>query len=83
LLANTPVRLPVDPRDLKEWSLVMAMTGCLNSIDRQLLECVDGFTIHASGTYCHGDYQVMPLDGLSFISSAEEMIEILRNRNNT
>lgn len=83
LLANTPVRLPEDPRDLKEWSLVMAMTGCLNAIDRELLEGVDGFTIHASGTYSHGDYQVMPLDGFSFIGSAEEMLETLRNRNNT
>ncbi|HEF4758798.1 TPA: hypothetical protein SAN82_001202 [Pseudomonas putida] len=83
LLASTPVRLPDDPRDLKEWSLVMAMTGCLNAIDRELLEGVDGFTIHASGTYCHGDYQVMPLDGFSLIGSAEEMIETLRNPNNT
>jgi hypothetical protein len=82
LLANTPVRLPVDPRNLKEWSLVMAMTGCLNAIDRKLLEGVDGFTIHASGTYCHGDYQVMPFDGLSFVGSAEEMMETLRNRKN-
>ncbi|MNI99218.1 hypothetical protein D3C73_1582390 [compost metagenome] len=60
----------------------MAMTGCLNAIDRQLLESADGFTIHASGIYCHEDYQGMPLDGLSFIGSAEEMIETLRNRNN-
>ncbi|MGW8464719.1 DUF6002 family protein [Pseudomonas sp. CLCA07] len=77
LLANTPVKLPADPRDLKEWSLVMAMTGCLNAIDRQLLEGMDGCTIHASGTYCRGDYEAIPADGLSFISSAEEMMEIL------
>ncbi|NUT74388.1 hypothetical protein HNO86_04955 [Pseudomonas sp. C1C7] len=82
LLANTPIRLPKDPRDLKEWSLVMAMTGCLNAIDRQLLEGVDGYTIHASGTYCLGDYEVVPHDGLIFIQDADEMIEALRNRNN-
>lgn len=79
LLANSPIRLPADPRDLKEWSLVMAMTGCLNAIDRQLLEGMDGCTIHASGTYCHGDYEALPTDGLSFIGSAEEMMEILRS----
>jgi hypothetical protein len=82
MLANTSVRLPGDPRDLKEWSLVMAMTGCLNAIDRQLLEGVDGYTIHASGTYCLGDYEVVPFDGLSFVTTADEMIKILRNRNN-
>lgn len=78
LLANTSVRLPNDPRDLKEWSLVMAMTGCLNAIDRQLLKGVDGYTIHASGTYCLGDYETVPSDGLSLITSADEMIETLR-----
>ncbi|PQP05668.1 hypothetical protein C5612_03260 [Pseudomonas frederiksbergensis] len=79
LLADTPVRLPADPRDLKEWSLVMAMTGCLNAIDRQLLVGMDGCTIHASGSYCRGDYEVMPSDGLSLISGAEEMMQILCN----
>ncbi|VVQ37680.1 hypothetical protein PS943_05374 [Pseudomonas fluorescens] len=78
-LANTPVSLPADPRDLKEWSLVMAMTGCLNAIDRQLLEGMDGCTIHASGTYCAGDFEGIPTEGLSFIDSAEEMMEILRS----
>ncbi len=60
----------------------MAMTGCLNAIDRQLLEGVDGCTIHASGTYSLGDYDVVPFDGLSFIATADEMIETLRSRNN-
>lgn len=79
-LADTPVSLPADPRDLKEWSLVMAMTGCLNAIDRQLLVGIDGCTIHASGSYCRDDYKVMPTDGLSFVRSADEMMEILRSR---
>ncbi|SEC68184.1 hypothetical protein SAMN04490185_1888 [Pseudomonas frederiksbergensis] len=77
LLADTPVSLPADPRDLKEWSLVMTMTGCMNAIDRQLLEGMDGCTIHASGSYCREDYEAIPAEGLSFISSAEEMMEIL------
>ncbi|MHC8390221.1 DUF6002 family protein [Pseudomonas sp. MDT2-39-1] len=83
LLANTPVRLPADPRDLKEWSLVMALTGCLNAIDRELLVGMDGCTIHASGSYCQSDYDAMPIEGLSFIDSAEEMMEILRGRCNS
>jgi len=77
LLTSTPVKLPADPRDLKEWSLVMALTGCLNAIDRQLLIGMDGCTIHASGSYCRQDYEAMPTDGLSFVSSAEEMMEKL------
>lgn len=77
LLTSTPVKLPADPRDLKEWSLVMALTGCLNAIDRHLLIGMDGCTIHASGSYCRQDYEAMPTDGLSFVSSAEEMMEKL------
>jgi hypothetical protein len=57
----------------------MAMTGCLNAIDRQLLEGMDGCTIHASGTYCGRDFEGIPTEGLSFIDSAEEMMEILRS----
>ncbi|WP_028624142.1 DUF6002 family protein [Pseudomonas sp. Ant30-3] len=79
LLANTPVRLPNDPRDLKEWSLVMAMTGCLNAIDRKLLKGIDGCTIHASGSYCRGEYEAIPADGLTVIGSAEEMMDWFRS----
>lgn len=77
LLADTPVQLPADPRQLTEWSLVMAITGCLNAIDRGLLPQADGCTIHASGTYCQADYAGLPAEGLCVIRSAEEMIEAL------
>ena len=79
LLDNTPVKLPNDPRDLKEWSLVMAITGCLNAIDRQLLEGIDGCTIHASGSYCRRDYEAIPIDGLTVVASAEEMMDFIRS----
>ncbi|MGF6154570.1 DUF6002 family protein [Pseudomonas fluorescens] len=78
LLADTPVKLPSDPRDLKEWSLVMAMTGCLNAIDRELLDGMDGCTIHASGSYDLNDYDPVPAEGLIYIGTAEEMMENLR-----
>ena len=72
------MRLPSDPRDLKEWSLVMAISGCLNAIDRGLLMGVDGYTIHASGTYSSQDYKRVPDEGLIYVNTVEEMLAYFR-----
>lgn len=56
LLAVTGgVTLPADPRKLREWSMVMAVTGVLNGIDRGLIDDRD-VLIHASGSYGDDDY---------------------------
>ncbi len=47
--------LPADPRAVREWSLVMAMTGVLNAIDRGLVDERD-ILVHGSGSYAAGDY---------------------------
>lgn len=78
LLANTQVRLPADPRDLREWSLVMALCGCLNAVDRGLLTDIDGCTIHASGSYSVQDYNRIPVKGLTYINSVEGMLAYFR-----
>ncbi|MFJ9855855.1 DUF6002 family protein [Streptomyces sp. NPDC101150] len=60
LLAGTDVSLPADPRRLREWSLVMAVTGTLNAADRGLLPDGDGVLIHGSGSYTDDDYTPVP-----------------------
>ncbi|MEY9947943.1 DUF6002 family protein [Kitasatospora sp. GAS1066B] len=52
------VTLPADPRRLREWSLVMAVTGVLNGIDRGLVGDRD-VLIHASGSYGDDDYTAL------------------------
>jgi Family of unknown function (DUF6002) len=52
--------LPADFRTLREWSLVMAMTGVCNAIDRGLVEPGADVVVHGSGWYAGADYQ--PLD---------------------
>jgi uncharacterized protein DUF6002 len=59
LLARAQVRLPADPRTLREWSLVMAMTGVLNAIERNLLRA-DEIVVHGSGSYSDADYAPVP-----------------------
>jgi Family of unknown function (DUF6002) len=75
MLSPAGVRLPTDPRALREWSLVMAMTGVLNAIDRRLLD-VDEVVVHGTGSYSVSDYApipdhaLVPVAGLADLSRA-------------
>lgn len=64
LLASHPRPLPDDPDDLLEWSVVMAITGTLNAIDRGLVADGSEVVIHGSGWYSRAE--VPPLDDSAF-----------------
>jgi len=51
-----PWTLPADPDDLREWSIVMGLTGVLNAIDRGLVPDGHEIVMHGSGCYRAGDY---------------------------
>lgn len=53
LLARAAIDLPANPTAVREWSLVMAVVGLLNAVDRGLVPEGD-ILIHASGHY-HAD----------------------------
>lgn len=55
LLGEAGVGLPADPRALREWSLVMAVVGVLNGIDRGLIAEQD-VLVHGSGSYAATDF---------------------------
>ncbi|MFB9905623.1 DUF6002 family protein [Allokutzneria oryzae] len=66
--------MPEDHRELREWSLVMAMTGVLNAIERKLVPAGTEVVLHASGTYSTADFlpiepaaltRVADLDGIA------------------
>jgi len=59
-LAGHDRPLPADFRTVREWSVVMAMTGVFNAIDRGLVAPDTDIVVHGSGWYSAGDYQ--PLD---------------------
>lgn len=52
--------LPADPRALREWSLVMALTGVCNAVDRGLVDDDRDIVLHGTGWYGDGDYQPLP-----------------------
>jgi len=74
MLAPAEVVLPADPRELREWSLVMAMTGLLNAIDRGLV-AEDDILVHGSGSYHQGDFTPLAAGRLTPVADVEELAE--------
>jgi len=69
------IHLPADPRDLREWSLVMAFTGILNAIDRGLVPEED-ILLHGSGSYQVADFSPIPADRVSAIAGVDDLLRI-------
>ena len=63
LLNGSGVTVPADPSTLREWSLVMVLTGVLNAIDRQIIDS-DEIVLHGSGIYSRADYVPMAVADL-------------------
>lgn len=75
LLRPADVHLPADPRNLREWSLVMAFTGLFNAIDRGLVDEQD-ILVHGSGSYHTGDFTPIPSDRRTAVTSLDELVRI-------
>lgn len=67
--------LPVEPGELREWSLVMALTGILNAIDRDLT-CEDEILVHGSGSYGVADFTPMAEEHLHTATDDAELAAI-------
>ncbi|MFB7664825.1 DUF6002 family protein [Kitasatospora sp. NPDC056138] len=67
---------PADPAGVREWSLVMALTGVLNAIDRGLVKPDHDVVVHGSGWYTDADYT--PLGpGARPVASAADIARIV------
>ncbi len=75
LLRPTGIDIPADPRDVREWSLVMAMVGVLNGIDRKLLQAGTEVVVHASGTYGVHEYKALSREHAISVSDPEQLID--------
>ncbi|GHJ44203.1 hypothetical protein Cs7R123_15450 [Catellatospora sp. TT07R-123] len=76
MLSGTSIQLPADPRKLREWSLVMALTGVVNACERGLIEA-DEVVVHGSGSYGTDDYRAIPADRLTTVDDAAALHEVL------
>ena len=70
-LAGHERGLPADFRTLREWSLVMAMTGVFNAVDRGLIDHGADIVVHGSGWYSTSDYE--PLTRVSLVDTAADV----------
>lgn len=73
LLSGSGRPLPADLRTLREWSLVMAMTGVLNAVDRGLVEPGADIVVHGSGSYGAADYRLLEHNAITPVSTVEDV----------
>lgn len=86
VLRRAGITLPADPRQVREWSLVMAWTGAELAVERQLITAETGagsgagseILVHGSGCYSQADYLPLAADHVWSVSSVREFGEVLR-----
>jgi hypothetical protein len=76
MLAGAGVRLPADPWKVREWSLVMALTGVLNAIDRGLLTTGE-VVVHGSGCYSEDDFTPIPEHRLHPVDTGADLKKVI------
>jgi acyl-CoA synthetase (AMP-forming)/AMP-acid ligase II len=77
LRAQAGLSLPQETRRLREWSLVMAMTGMMAALDRGLLPGCDDVLVHGSGCYSEDDYTPIPAGDLVPVADAEGLWNVV------
>lgn len=76
LLGEAGLRLPANPTEVREWSLIMAVTGVLNAVDRGLVPQRD-ILVHGSGTYAARDFEVLPAAELHHVADADALRDVV------
>ncbi|WP_143593302.1 DUF6002 family protein [Streptomyces albireticuli] len=76
LVAPSGVHLPADPARLREWSLVMAVTGTLLAVERGLVEA-DEVVVHCSGSYTADDFTPLPPAALRTVGGVADVADAL------
>jgi hypothetical protein len=76
LLARGGIDLPKEPSRIREWSLVMAMTGILNAIDRGLVE-EDDILVHGSGSYSTDDFEPIPTQAVRPVADVADLCRVI------
>ncbi|MGN9764805.1 DUF6002 family protein [Micromonospora sp. SD12] len=73
LLGAAGVPIAANPTALREWSLVMAVTGILNAIDRDLVP-EDDIVVHGSGCYSVGDFDEVTLRDMHEVGTDDDSL---------
>ncbi|MEU8814715.1 DUF6002 family protein [Actinoplanes sp. NPDC048796] len=78
LCAEAGVRLPSDPADIREWSIVKALTGILVGIERGFIAEGTDVVVHGSGFYTDALLPPLPEEHVRRLSRATELAAVMR-----
>jgi hypothetical protein len=67
--------LPADPRTLREWSTVMALTGMAGAVDRGLLAPGRQIVVHHTGCYSDADFEPLCGDAVTEVADVAGIAE--------
>jgi len=73
LFAASSRPLPADVSQVGEWSLVMALTGALNAVDRHLVKPDYDIVVHGSGWYTTADYTPLAPDAAIRVATTDDI----------
>jgi hypothetical protein len=79
LSAGGMTRLPLDPRKLHEFAMVMATVGALTAIDRGLVPDGEEMLIHGSGAYSEGEFTWPDRSALQPVATPAHVADLLRD----
>lgn len=65
--------LPENHTDLREWSLLMGITGILNALERDLVP-QQQILLHGSGTYASTDFSAVP-ESHAYVTADASVVE--------
>ncbi|MEU7003417.1 DUF6002 family protein [Nonomuraea sp. NPDC046570] len=77
LLDGTGCALPADFRELREWSLVMALTGVMNAVDRGLADPWRDVVVHGSGCYAAAGYRPLETEAMTEVENVEDVAAVV------
>jgi len=77
-LSATDRPLPADPRGVREWSIIMALTGVANALERGLVPPRHDIVVHGSGMYSRTDYMPLAVADTIEVSTPEDIARVLK-----
>jgi uncharacterized protein DUF6002 len=78
LCAAAGVRLPSDPAEIREWSIVKALTGILIGIERGFIAEDTDIVVHGSGFYTDALLPPLPAEHVHRVGRATELAAVMR-----
>ena len=75
-LEQAGLQVPANPTMIQEWSIIMAITGVLNAIDRGIIGEKD-ILVHGSGLYARNGFDPLDTGAKHAVDDAESLADLI------